>query len=957
MFAGIKCTPTHYAINNPHLRRDPQPQTQFSGHRRFHIRPFRDLNSPANRNNSYIDCSEDHTPNLIDQRKLPDFTQFVLTSTENRSLGSARSVHAIILKSGIQPNVFLLNHILNMYSKCSSTRDTRQAFERIPQPNTVSWNILISHYTRSGLHHQANAIFHQMLNTGVEPDSFTFSTLLRTCTELVDIKQGASLHAYALKLNCNQDVSVATALVTMYAACGSEESAKLFFWGLEELDLETINSMIAGFVRNGNCSEALKLLDQMMQLGISPDQVTFLSSLKAATVDGFLSSGTQIHAQIIKMGFESAIPICSALINMYANHGEIELAYETFIRQQPSNSLVLRTAIIVGLTQNGEEVVAIDLFRQMQVAGIEPDKFAYQSILQTVMGACLTKQGKEIHGHMVRTGFNSDPLMGNQLIKFYGKCNRAIDGFRVFDQMENREPHSWSQIILLCLEQHYDKKALEFFLQMINEGQDAEKLTVVTIIQVCTNLSEVQFGCQFHGYLLKLGFHSDITIASALVTFYSRHGMVEAAQKIFNHIAKPDTVLWTALISAYNESGDGGSALELFQQMVSSGTIPDAYTLSSVLSSCARLRDLRQGRTIQASAIKRMASSDVLVKNALISLYGECRLVNLAAQTFHQMPEHSVASWATMIASYAQNGQPENSSKLFTQMQREQVEPDELVISGMLNACSSLPSLDSGRCFHALAIRQGFNSTIPVCNSLITMYSRCGNIDEAHSIFKNMGVQNTISWNTMISGLAQNGRSQEALRLFEEMRKVDIRPDAATFMAVLSACSHEGMVHNGQQYFNMMRYVYDLKPTEDHYSCMIDLFSRAGDLDQAITFMNKMPFSPSASAWMAFLSACRTYGRMKLGKLAAEQLISMKPDDPTAYVLLANMYAEAKQWEMVREAREKMRFLTVKKEPGCSWIEINKRVHVFTVHDISHLQTEEIYSLLEHLYKQIKTNN
>eukprot|EP01018_Ginkgo_biloba_P019749 Gb_26057 [translate_table: standard] len=435
---------------------------------------------------------------------------------------------------------------------------------------------------------------------------------------------------------------------------------------------------------------------------------------------------------------------------------------------------------------------------------------------------------------------------------------------------------------------------------------------------------------------------------------YARCGDIEDACQVFYSMSKRDVVSWTAMISGYSLHGHDEKALNLFSQMQRADMKPNELTFSSVLSSCASLAALKQGEQVHAHIIRTGFQSHVSVGNSLTTMYAKCGSIEPARQLFDKMPERDMVSLTAMIAGYAQHGNGEEALNIFSLMHRLVLKPNNFTFIGVLSSCAILAALREGKQLHADIIKTGYDSHISVGNTLVSFYAKCGSIENACQVFNTMPKKDVVSWNTIIKGYAQHGYGEEALQLFTEMQQTGMKPDCITFVGVLCACSHAGLVDQGCRYFNSMSQDYCLMPSLDHYGCMVDLFGRAGRLVEAEEFINNMPFEPDATVWGALLGACRIHKNLELGKCIAERLLELKPECPATHILLANMYAAAGRWNDAANVRKMMKDKGLKKQPGCSWIEVKNRVHSFLVGDRSHAQTEEIYAMLEGLAGQMK---
>lgn len=487
-------------------------------------------------------------------------------------------------------------------------------------------------------------------------------------------------------------------------------------------------------------------------------------------------------------------------------------------------------------------------------------------------------------------------------------------------------------------------------------GLDADGFTISAVITSCCD--DIGLIRQLHSLIVLGGFDSYVSVNNALLTYYSKNGFLDEAKRVFNVMGEMrDEVSWNSMIVVYGQHRKGLKALGLFQEMIRRGFSVDMFTLASVLTAFTCVEDLLGGLQFHAKLIKTGFHQNSHVGSGLIDLYSKCAGgMSDCRKVFEEISAPDLVLWNTMISGYSQNDEfSEDALDCLRQMQRVGYCPDDCSFVCVISACSNLSSPTQGKQIHALAIKSEIPSNrISVNNALVAMYSKCGNLHDARRLFDTMPEHNTVSLNSMIAGYAQHGIGMESLCLFELMLQTDVVPSSITFISVLSACAHTGKVEEGQKYFNMMREKFRIEPEVGHYSCMIDLLGRAGKLGEAERLIETMPFSPGTIGWATLLSACRTHGNIELAMKAANQFLELEPSNAVPYVMLSNMYSRAGKWEEVAKIRKLMRDRGVKKKPGCSWIEVNKRVHVFVAEESSHPMIKEIHEYLEEMSRKIK---
>ncbi|XP_057866535.2 pentatricopeptide repeat-containing protein At1g08070, chloroplastic-like [Cryptomeria japonica] len=426
------------------------------------------------------------------------------------------------------------------------------------------------------------------------------------------------------------------------------------------------------------------------------------------------------------------------------------------------------------------------------------------------------------------------------------------------------------------------------------------------------------------------------------------------ARKLFDDMTERDLLSWNMIIRAYGRHEFPQEALVLFYQMQRTGVQPDHFTFASILPVCAKLGALEQGFQIHQRVTRSGFGLDFVVHSALMDMYAKCGSMQKALELFDRMPQRDVVSWTAIIAGYAQNGLAEKALEAYQQMQQRGVQPDQFTFASILPACAKMGALEHGMNIHQSIRESGHLSNCIVQSALIDMYAKCGSIKKARKLFDTMHRRDVVSWTAMIAGYAMHGYCKDALKLFQLMMHSGTQPNHASFVCVLFACSHVGLLDEGCKLFNCMSDSYCIMPKMDHYVCMVDLLGRAGYLEEAFNFIIKMPIKLDTVVWISLLGSCRLHKDIGLGEFTASLLFETYPVNTAAYNLMSKVYAEVGRWGDFQKVRRLMKDRGIKKMPGCSWIEVDKRVHVFLARDRSHPQTQKIYAKLEELSLEMK---
>ncbi|KAM4094579.1 hypothetical protein ACB094_06G205800 [Castanea mollissima] len=643
----------------------------------------------------------------------------------------------------------------------------------------------------------------------------------------------------------------------------------------------------------------------------------------------------------------------STIIAAYANIGRLDEARELF-DEAPKKSSITWSSLISGYYRHGCEIEAFELFCQMRLEGQKPSQYTLGSVLRGCSILGLRQRGENLHGYAIKTGFDSNVFVATGLVDMYAKCKCILEAECLFETLADRKNNvSWTAMITGYSQNGDGYKAIEYFRDMRTKGVESNQFTFPSILTACATVSACDFGAQVHGCIVRSGFGANVFVQSALVCMYAKCGDLRSARTGLETMETDDVISYNSMIVGCVRHGFEEEVLSLFRKMHSRDMKIDAFTFPSVLNSFASMMDMKSSKSVHCLIIKTGFEAYNLVSNALVDMYAKQGSLACACEVFNQMVDKDVISWTSLVTGYAHNGSHEEAIKLFHDMITTGTCPDEYVIASILSACAGLTVLEFGKQVHANFIKSGLES-LSIDNSLVTMYAKCGCIEDASRVFNSMRVRNVITWTALIVGYAQNGKVKDSLQFCDQMIATGTKPDFITFIGLLFACSHAGLVENGLQYFESMDKVYGIKPGPEHYACMIDLWGRSGHLNEAMELLNRMDVKPDATVWKALLGACRVHGDLELGESAANKLFELEPSNAVPYILLANMYSAAGKSEDFARIRQLMKSMGIRKEPGCSWIEMNSHVHEFISEDRGHPRTSEIYSKLDEIMILIK---
>ncbi|KAF8396735.1 hypothetical protein HHK36_018365 [Tetracentron sinense] len=516
-------------------------------------------------------------------------------------------------------------------------------------------------------------------------------------------------------------------------------------------------------------------------------------------------------------------------------------------------------------------------------------------------------------------------------------------------------------------------------LPKIFHSQPNFKLHTKAHTSACSQLLETQ---KSHAHLFKLGIS---TVEPQLARTYCELKAFSDARQLFDEMCEWDLISATSIIGQFARHDRHEGAIDLFSRMFILKIRPNEFTFGTVIHSSVALRDLNVGKQLHACATKMGLQSNVFVGSSVVDLYAKLSTIEEARRAFEdtpepnvvsyttlicgylknekfedalgifmEMPERNVVSWNAMIGGHSQMGHNEEAVNLFIGMLRGGLKPTQSTFPCVLSAAANITALGMGKSFHACAIKYLGKHDVFVGNSLVSFYAKCGNMEDSILVFNRLTERNIVSWNAVICGYAQNGRGKEALDFFQKMRITGLRTNSVTLLCLLLACNHSGLVDEGYSYFNLARIEDPSLLRSEHYACMVDLLSRSGNLQEAERFISELPFDPGIGFWKALLGGCQIHSNVELAELAARRVLALDPEDVSSYVMLSNAHSAAGRWKNVSMIRKEMREKGMKRVPGCSWIEIRNKVHIFVTGDKKHIQKDEIYMVLKICFEHLK---
>ncbi|XP_057422051.1 pentatricopeptide repeat-containing protein At2g03380, mitochondrial [Lotus japonicus] len=632
----------------------------------------------------------------------------------------------------------------------------------------------------------------------------------------------------------------------------------------------------------------------------------------------------KFHASLIVHGF----PGDTKLLSLYASFGFLRHARRLF-DHLPSPNLHSFKAMLRWYFLNNLHSDVVSFYHLTRYTlGFFHDLVVFSIVLKACSELRDVVQAARLHCHVIKSG-PSDGFVLNGLVDAYSKCGHVCSARKVFDEIAERNVVSWTSMIVAYVQNDCAVEGLRLFNRMREGFVDGNDFTVGSLVTACTKLGSLHQGKWVHGYVVKSGIHVNSFLATSLLNMYVKCGDIGDARKVFDEMLTSDDELdlvsWTAMIVGYSQRGHPLKALELFTDRNWAGILPNSVTVASLLSASAQLSNAVMGMLLHGLVVKCGLFDNTPVRNALIDMYAKCHLVSDARYVFETTVQKDVVSWNSFISGCAQSGSAYEALEMFQRMRSESFSPpDAVTVVGVLSACASLGALPLGSSIHAFALKDGLVScSIYVGTALLNFYAKCGDAKSARMVFDGMGEKNAVTWSAMIGGYGMQGDGVGSIALFRDMLKEECEPNEVVFTSVLAACSHSGMVGEGSRLFHMMCRELNFVPSMKHYACMVDLLARAGNLKEALDFIDKMPVQPGVSVFGAYLHGCGLHSEFELGEVAIRRMLELHPDQACYYVLVSNLYASDGRWGMVKQVREMIKQRGLNKVPGCSLVEID----------------------------------
>ncbi|XP_077224230.1 pentatricopeptide repeat-containing protein At4g13650-like [Tasmannia lanceolata] len=828
--------------------------------------------------------------------------------------------HSCIIQTGFESDALVANILLHTYCSCCAISDALHLFDEIRKRDVVSWNTMISGFLKCGFFLDGFSFFREMKLAGIRPSQSSFASVLVCSIEMGSFKMCQQIHGESLKCGFSFDCFVGNALLTAYVKCGDVLNARKLFDRMQNPDEVSFEIMLRGYIQQGNFDKAIELFKYSYLLGVNSSPFALSCLISQCVSSKLIDIGIQIHGYIIKLGLDSVASIANSLITMYSRSyllGDAECLFDRL--RQPD--IVTWNSLIGGYAFNDLGDAGVGLVGRFLSSGMRMNESTFSSFLSCCVAVTVLENAKMCHVLILKLRESIDQGTDNIILTMYCRCKSLSYASTVFRTIEERDAVSFNLLNGLFRDHGCYEESIKLCCKAQLEGIiKIDEIMHSSVISSCSKLVCFEMGRQIHSCVIKTGYERVFLLKNSLLEMYSQCGRLNDMQKFFSEIDEPDLFSWNMMIMGYARYGLIDESVRVWREMNELGIEFNEFSYCAMIDACNCVETLVIGEQIHSHINKSGLFSDTALMNSLLSMYSNCGMMDKASMVFEELRFVDSISWNAIVSGYAQNGLAKESLRFYFLMIQSGLKPNDVTFLSISKSCGILAELVLGSQLHAQVIKRAFELDVSVSNSFITMYAKCGNIHDSSKVFQNAIRRDVITWNSMIFGYAQHGCGREALEIFMEMKISGLEPNEVTFVGVLCACSHAGLISEAWYQFNSMYKDYNIVPSEEHYACMVDILCRAGQLRDAKDLIEKMPFDPSSLIWRTLLSACRGNENIKLGEEAAERIMELEPQDSAAFVLLSNIYALAEKSENKAEMRRLMKDRGVKKEVGYSWI-------------------------------------
>ncbi|CAI8586933.1 unnamed protein product [Vicia faba] len=738
---------------------------------------------------------------------------------------------------------------------------------------------------------------------------FDHAELISLSKRLTTLQSLLPFHAITVTTGNSTNPFIAAKLISLYDTLNHPSSSSTLFHSLPFKDIFLWNSFLKTLFSRSLFPQFLSFYSLMRSSNVLPNHFTFPMVASSYAHLMLLPSGTTLHGLAYKVGFfPSSSAVGSSFVSFYSRCGKINDAVKVF-DEISVRDVVAWTALVIGYVQNGESEKGLKCISDMYAVGDDHD--AQRPNSRTFEGGFLACgnlgdlfSGRCLHGLVVKNGTGCSLVIQSSILSMYCKCGLPQEGYQSFCEVINKDLLSWTSIIGVYARFGLMSDCVRFFWEMQESQVYPDGIVISCILSGFGNSGDVSEGKAFHGLIIRRHYVPDEMVYNSLLFMYCKFGMLSFAERLF-YWCQESTECWNSMVVGYGRIGKNLKCIELFREMQYLRICSESVGVVSAIASCGQLKEINLGRSIHCNVIKGFVDETLLVTNSFIEMYGKCDKMTVAWRIFNRS-ERDVILWNTLISAHIHLKHHGEAISLFNKMIMEDQKPNTSTLVVVLSACSHLASLEKGERVHDYINEKGIKLNLLLGTALVDMYAKCGQLEKSRKVFDSMMEKDVICWNAMISGYGMNGYAESAVEIFNLMEESDVKPNEVTFLSLLSACVHAGLVEEGKYLFAKMQ-SYSVKPNLKHYTCMVDLLGRSCNLEEAEELVLSMPVSPDGGVWGALLSAYTTHNQIEMGIRIAKYAIDSEPENDGYYIMLANMYSSIGRWEEAENVRRTMK--------------------------------------------------
>ncbi|KAK8934266.1 Pentatricopeptide repeat-containing protein [Platanthera zijinensis] len=869
--------------------------------------------SSAIRLSTSIVASKTHTPAYSSLISLLHY------SKSHRLLSVGKTAHGVILRSGLEFDVYISNNLLSVYLSCGAISHARQVFDIMLQRDSVSWNIMISGLVSLGLFRDGFVLFCNMIRLGTLPTQPSFVSILIACAELGKSIYAKQVHSFIIRFGFSSITFVGNSLLKSYVEFGEYEDWWKILTDIHAVDEISVQILLRGCVRHEIFSFAVELFEFSRRAGLDVTPYTITSLVSLCVIHDHVHFAVQIHGFAEKVGMIMNVSVINSLITMYSRDYALHAA-ENLFEWCSSRDIVTWNSLISGYAYNGEGVAGVGFFQRCLSSGISLNESTFLSFISCCATISFLENAKKAHALILKLREGFVEWSDNVTLVMYCRTRSIEDAYKFFQATKFKDSLSSNLIMGLYRNYGHYEESITVFHTVQSQGCRVDEMMFSNVLSCCSRLGFIYFGCQIHGCVIKSGFDNISHLKYSILEVYSQCGRVDDMEKVFEESETVDIFPWNMMLIGYANIDLFDNVISSWHKMLKLGIKLNEFSYSALLHACSCADFLLIGEQIHTIIHKMGLTFDVTLMNSLLTMYSNCRRMGKAHLVFEEIPSPDSVSWNAMVSGYTQNGSPSESIACYTMMEKQGIEANEMTYASIFSSCSQLANLNLGQQFHAQGLKRASDLNLSVSNSLITMYARCGSIHDSSKIFSLTPHPDHCSWNSMINAYAHHGLGKEAISMLEQMNNANKKPNSSTFIGILSSCSRAGLISEACYHFSIMHGVYGIIPSEEHCACFIDTLCRAGKLKDAKLFIESMCLNNSPLVWRILLSFCRLNGDIELGEVAAKKILALEPWDSAPYVTLSDLYASLGDRIAKDHIRRLMENRGVKKELGCSWI-------------------------------------